>query len=997
MQKITLLLLLFGFAISAAESILIDSAENPVHYELREGREFPGATGKLSRGPAGKVVLSGRFTGESVYVAALFRRSLPEGTVLIDFHVTALTPCTAAIRIRDAQGQFFQSAGTSLKPGSPAILSVRLDKAADWPVKWGGTDPMRTTPLQPLREVYVNAIRSDGASSLQLQFDALRIVGPETALLADFIPEQPLHLVLPEVKGVPAFHFRNVGRKTLELSGNVILEDYRGHKTTRPCVATLLAGDETVYPLPVDRNRQGVWRARYELTDHSSGKIFIGTERFGQMTPAGATSKRTKGFLFGVCTNFWRHPQADQRLEIQAAALCGVKAIREAFRWSRIQPEVDRCDYTFYDRIVDLCAQSGIEVQPTILSVPSWALNAGYKPLKEGGWSDARLPNTEAFRGFLRKTAEHYRGKIHFYEIMNEPDLLIFANYSQNKYVELLKTAYETLKATAPEIKVFNGGIAGIDEGKFNTSELPWGISRPIIRDILASKACDIFAYHGHGSWSSYPPMIRHIKKLLKQNPLPWYANETAVSATGIGERAQAETLYKKLLYSWAEGASGYNWYDLRNDGFDPGNSEYNFGLITHDFKPKAAYLTYNMLATHFQGGRYEGEFHSGVGLHAYRFRAADDDLLLAFWQDDANAPDRLLALSGVTGNAELIDLMGNRKKLSANNGILFCKLTAEPATLRIAGQAAAPYRCGELLPFHEFSIRPGYVDELTLQLVNPLDVPLAFRFFGKLPGGVFGTVSGEVLLRPGETQQFVFPVKTAAEFRSCAAAPKLLQLEVKAGDFPPETMEFPLLTEIAIPFGSFPTQPAFLLNSAEQVKALIVNQPATAHLHWKGPQDLSAEIRLARSNGRLLLQALVTDDVHCQPERGKTVWKGDNIQFALRLPGQNGFWELGLTRLADGSPEVFVWRAPDGFDATKSARQIRLSTARDEIKKQTRYEAEIPFGAVGLTEQAGRSGFRFNLIVNDNDGETRESFIMAAPGLGEDKDPSNYPLVRFR
>ncbi|WP_419645558.1 hypothetical protein [Victivallis vadensis] len=43
-----------------------------------------------------------------------------------------------------------------------------------------------------------------------------------------------------------------------------------------------------------------------------------------------------------------------------------------------------------------------------------------------------------------------------------------------------------------------------------------------------------------------------------------------------------------------------------------------------------------------------------------------------------------------------------------------------------------------------------------------------------------------------------------------------------------------------------------------------------------------------------------------------------------------------------------------------------------------------------------GRAGFRFNLLVNDNDGFGRESFIALAPGLGESKDPGRYPVVKF-
>ena len=40
--------------------------------------------------------------------------------------------------------------------------------------------------------------------------------------------------------------------------------------------------------------------------------------------------------------------------------------------------------------------------------------------------------------------------------------------------------------------------------------------------------------------------------------------------------------------------------------------------------------------------------------------------------------------------------------------------------------------------------------------------------------------------------------------------------------------------------------------------------------------------------------------------------------------------------------------------------------------------------------------GFRFNLLVNDNDGEGRRGWIAIAPGIGERKDPSLFPFIIF-
>ena len=69
--------------------------------------------------------------------------------------------------------------------------------------------------------------------------------------------------------------------------------------------------------------------------------------------------------------------------------------------------------------------------------------------------------------------------------------------------------------------------------------------------------------------------------------------------------------------------------------------------------------------------------------------------------------------------------------------------------------------------------------------------------------------------------------------------------------------------------------------------------------------------------------------------------------------------------------PEVFCWNRPEGFPDPTGA--ILLTVRRDEKVKRTLYEAHLPLSALGVTGQSIFAGFRFNLILNDNDGEFRE------------------------
>lgn len=131
-------------------------------------------------------------------------------------------------------------------------------------------------------------------------------------------------------------------------------------------------------------------------------------------------------------------------------------------------------------------------------------------------------------------------------------------------------------------------------------------------------------------------------------------------------------------------------------------------------------------------------------------------------------------------------------------------------------------------------------------------------------------------------------------------------------------------------------------------------------------------------------------------PATGTDIWQGDSIQFALTIPGQNGSWKIGLARLANGRAQTFVWEAPTGFDPAAATDAIRLTTFRDDKAHRTAYRARLKLDAFGLTEQRLRDGIRFNLLINDNDGELREGFIQIAPGISEWKNFEKFPLIVF-
>ncbi len=783
----------------------------------------------------------------------------------------------------------------------------------------------------------------------------------------------------------------NRGSEPLDLKGTVTVQETGYAKQETPLTVTVPAGQSGSITVPGDFTRQGSYQLAYQFQS-ASGKTYQGTHRVARMNPAGPTPGRAEEFLFGLCGHPERFSPEAAELEALAAGLCGAKILRVDFGWPRIQPRQGEWNFSTYDRLVEVFGRNGVELQCLLGYDAPWAVVQGYQPKNPEITGRPRLPDYRYFAEFAGKVAARYQDRIKYFEIWNEPDLIGFANFAPEQYMELLTHGYNAIKHVAPDAKVMNGGIASARSNRSGNPNHNCGLLDLLKAD--GGKHFDLFAYHGHGSLSSYRDGLEDLKKiglLAPDTPWGWYSNETAETSAVIGEERQAASLFKKLLTAWSEGAMGYNWYLLREKEYYPmGHHERHFGLITADFEPKAGYVTYNMLANEYQGGKFLRQLPLGKGLSALLFSARNGQELLALWSD---GQPRTLLLSGLPAGTVRIDLYGNETTVKQRDGLAYLKLSELPFTLKFPRGAKPEIRTvGELLSStlpQQLPLSPESPANLQVTLTNPSSTPLTVNLTLRLPDQVSCNRAEQTRrLAPGGKETVTFALHATREFRANATDPALLWLELTPEGMQTETIPIKLIRRISA------EEPLFSLRQGSQYQSLVVSAPGNEAFYWQGPNDLSGQIHLTVKDQSLLFKAVVTDDKHVQPYTGTAVWKGDGIQFALQLPGQNRFWKFGLTSLANGKPEVFCWSRPDGFHGTVPA--IKLAVKREETAKETVYEATIPFSTIGMTPELAKTGFRFNVIVNDNDGELREGFLAAAPGLGQGDEPAYWPIINL-
>ena len=886
---------------------------------------------------------------------------------LFDCELASSNPVKVVIS-GTADGKPFRSAPAELRPGMKQ-LRVELGKPGLLAVSG------------------LEILNPGGKLDLTLRRAALEYsTNPAQALLV--APALPSRLAILNPGEPVRLSVTNPTAETISFTIDGKLTHFYGKALPFRAEQKLAPGQSVTVSVPGQPALNGHWQL--DWTVRSGSDAATGKAGLAILPALPAYQAKPDDFKFGVCSHPGRWAEGERELEAQATARIGAAYVRTGVDWSNIQPTAAPPDYRLFDSVVDLFARHGIETQGMFGFCARWAAPESTRNApKWQEWNRAK-PDLDAWKSYVEATARHFQGRIRIWEIWNEPDLHAFSHFSAADYVDLARVAHATVKAVDPGLTVFSAGFAGLSP---HPGRRDPDYQYKVMRD--GKQYFDVHAYHGHSNYATYARQIDERLLPLREKAgvtIPWYANETAVSAIGGTEREQASALFKKLLFSWSRGAIGYNWYDLRNDGFTATDPEHHFGLLTHDFQAKPVLSVYHTLARCFRGARFERNLELPEGCVGFEF-SNGPDRLLAVWNEADTATGPIPVLTDAR-RAERIDLMGNAVNQPLAAGLTLLDLTAAPAILRLENAKRAELK-PELISFESGAVVPGQPFALTLTLANPTgkaaDFKLAFR---PKKGITLTPAETTVHAAPGQKQVVTVNGKAAADSR-----PDRVRLAYSLAGTPFHgEFDVPLRAATRIPAGdgNYRRKPDFRLDRPAQVVSYCEGDPSKRHLVWQGPEDLSAGVYLRKDAEELEIYTAVTDDVHVQPATGTDIWQGDSIQFALTIPGQNGSWKIGLARLANGRAQTFVWEAPTGFDPAAATDAIRLTTFRDDKAHRTAYRARLKLDAFGLTEQRLRDGIRFNLLINDNDGELREGFIQIAPGISEWKNFEKFPLIVF-
>jgi len=339
---------------------------------------------------------------------------------------------------------------------------------------------------------------------------------------------------------------------------------------------------------------------------------------------------------FGVNTFLQQEVEPEKRERaMRMVAEAGFRWIRQEFPWEDIEihgkgdftdrrHDPPRSAWKKYDHIVSLAEKYNVQIIARLSNPPAWSRARG----NEVG-AFAPPDDITDYGDFVEAVARRYRGRIHVYQIWNEPNIYPeWGEYPINaaEYVALLKEGYTRIKTVDPDAVVVMGALAATIELDRQRREgiSPGGLSDVLflqqVYDAGGGPYFDVLAMQGYGLWSgpydrrmqprvlnfSRPLYIRDVMVRNGDAHKPIWLSEMAWNAVPldsgippvyghVSPQQQAEyavLAYRRVQEEWPWlGVANY-WFLKQADNRElrDGNPQYFFRLLEPDFTPLPVY-----------------------------------------------------------------------------------------------------------------------------------------------------------------------------------------------------------------------------------------------------------------------------------------------------------------------------------------------------------------------------------------------------------------------
>ncbi len=330
---------------------------------------------------------------------------------------------------------------------------------------------------------------------------------------------------------------------------------------------------------------------------------------------------------FGINTFLEQEVDPKKReLAMKMIADAGFHWVRQEFPWEDIEisGKGDFWDHKWnhsawdkYDQIVDLAHKYHLELIVRLSNPPAWTRKQG-----DAIGTYAPPDDFNDFGDFVAAVVSRYKGRVHYYQIWNEPNIYPeWGNQPVNpeEYTKLLCIAYRRAKAVDPNVVIVAGALAStIELGPRDMNDFVF-LQR--MYNAGAKNCFDIMSMQGYGLWSGptdrrmYPRVInfsrpKYIRDIMIKNgdahkaiwisEMNWNAVPDSVPDKRYGQvtlQEQAKYVpmaYQRIQRDWPWiGVINYWYFKRATDEWEREKKpEAYFRMVEPNFKPLPVYFS---------------------------------------------------------------------------------------------------------------------------------------------------------------------------------------------------------------------------------------------------------------------------------------------------------------------------------------------------------------------------------------------------------------------
>jgi hypothetical protein len=231
--------------------------------------------------------------------------------------------------------------------------------------------------------------------------------------------------------------------------------------------------------------------------------------------------------------------------------------------WPDLEPNKNQWRFDNLDKSLAMAEAHHTEVLMTLGLTPRWASARPEEPSAYQPGFAAEPKDMEDWRTFVRTVATRYKGRIHAYEIWNEPNLKQFWSGTTDQLLALTREAHNIIKSVDPAAVIVSPSATG-------AHGTPW------LSEFLSKgggQFVDVIGYHFYVTPKppeEMVPLVQSVKQIMAnqgvdEKPL-WGTESGWLPPAHIGtEELGAAYLARSYILLCASGVQRFYWYAWDN------------------------------------------------------------------------------------------------------------------------------------------------------------------------------------------------------------------------------------------------------------------------------------------------------------------------------------------------------------------------------------------------------------------------------------------------